>query len=220
MPTWSPDRQSLIYTGYRDRKQQIIQRDLATGDEEILVSPASLNITATFAPNGQSITYAAAKEGNSDIYQLSLDSRSPKQLTSHHSADLSPSWSPSGRHLAFTSDRGGRPQIYIMDVDGSNVRRLTYDGGLQCCSSMVSKKGIGLSMSAVYQVKDLNSVGLVQMENNEAKLPEAIVSTIHLHGLQMVDILSLVPSVEEKVRSISLRAREQDWRKFRRLGLT
>ena len=128
MPTWSPDRKSLIYTGYRDRKQQIMRRELATGREEVLVSPASLNITATFAPDGKSITYAAAQEGNSDIYQIELDSRSPRQLTSHHSADLSPSWSPDGRHLAFTSDRGGRPQIYIMDADGSNVRRLTYDG--------------------------------------------------------------------------------------------
>ena len=128
MPTWSPDRKSLIYTGYRDRKQQIIRRELATGREEVLVPPASLNITATFAPDGKSITYAAAQEGNSDIYQVELDSRSPKQLTSHHSADLSPSWSPDGRQLAFTSDRGGRPQIYIMDADGSKVRRLTYDG--------------------------------------------------------------------------------------------
>ncbi len=128
MPTWSPDRKSLIYTGYRDRKQQILRRELATGREEVLVSPASLNITATFAPDGKSITYAAAQEGNSDIYQIELDSRSPKQLTSHHSADLSPSWSPDGRYLAFTSDRGGRPQIYIMDADGSNVKRLTYDG--------------------------------------------------------------------------------------------
>ncbi len=128
MPTWSPDRKSLIYTAYRDRKQQIMRRELATGREEILVSPASLNITATFSPDGQSITYASAQEGNSDIYQLAMDSRSPQQLTSHHSADLSPSWSPDGRHLVFTSDRGGRPQIYIMEADGSNVRRLTYDG--------------------------------------------------------------------------------------------
>jgi TolB protein len=128
MPTWTPDRKSLIYTAYRDRKQQIMRRELATGREEVLVPPASLNITATFAPDGKSITYASAQEGNSDIFQLELDSRSVKQLTSHHNADLSPSWSPDGQHLAFTSDRGGRPQIYIMDADGSNVRRLTYDG--------------------------------------------------------------------------------------------
>ena len=128
MPNWSPDRKSIIYTAYRDRKQQIMIRELASGREEVFVSPANLNITGTFSPDGGSITYATAQEGNSNIYQLELDNKTTKQLTSHRSADLSPSWSPDMRHVAFTSDRGGRPQIYIMDADGSNVRRLTYEG--------------------------------------------------------------------------------------------
>lgn len=128
MPAWSPDRKSLVYTAYRDRKQQIMRRELATGKEEVLVSPASLNITPSFSPNGKLLTYSAAQEGNSDIFQLELDTRTVKQVTFDGSADLSPSWSPDGRKLAFTSDRGGRPQIYLMDADGSNVHRLTYDG--------------------------------------------------------------------------------------------
>ena len=128
MPAWAPDRKSLIYTAYRQRKQQIMRRDLASGQEEILVQPASLNITPVYSPDGTTLTYASAQEGNSDIFKLDLDSKTVTQLTSHRSADLSPSWSPDGRKLAFTSDRGGRPQIYIMNADGSNVRRLTYEG--------------------------------------------------------------------------------------------
>ena len=128
MPTWSPNRKNLVYTAYRQRKQQIMRRALATGQEKVLVEPASLNITPTFSPDGQSLTYASAQEGNSDIFNINLDNMGVKQMTSHRSADLSPSWSPDGRQLAFTSDRGGRPQVYIMDADGSNVRRLTYEG--------------------------------------------------------------------------------------------
>ena len=128
MPAWSPDRKSLVYTAYRQRKQQIMQRTLSSGKEEILVQPASLNITPGFSPDGKSLAYASAQEGNSDIFLLNLDSMTTQQLTSHRSADLSPSLSPDGRKIAFTSDRGGRPQIYIMNADGSNVRRLTYQG--------------------------------------------------------------------------------------------
>ncbi len=128
MPVWSPDRKSLIYTAYRQRKQQIMRRTLASGEEEILVQPASLNITPVFSPNGQHLTYASAQEGNSDIFTLDLVTKEVTQITSHRSADLSPTWSPDGSKLAFTSDRGGRPQIYIMNADGSNVRRLTYEG--------------------------------------------------------------------------------------------
>ncbi|HQU28463.1 MAG TPA: hypothetical protein PKZ24_04855, partial [Nitrospirales bacterium] len=126
MPTWSPDRKSLVYTAYRDRKQQVMRRELGTGKEEILVAPASLNITPNFSPNGKFLAYSSAQEGNSDIFQIELDTRTIKQLTSHDSADLSPSWSPDGRQLAFTSDRGGRPQIYLMNADGSNQRRITF----------------------------------------------------------------------------------------------
>ena len=128
MPTWAPDRESLVYTAYRNRKQQIIQRTLSTGQEEILVSPASLNITPVFSPDGNSLLYASAENGNSDIFQLDLQTKTVTRLTSHRSADLSPSWSPNSREIVFTSDRGGRPQIYIMSADGSNARRLTYEG--------------------------------------------------------------------------------------------
>ncbi|GJL56369.1 MAG: protein TolB [Nitrospirales bacterium] len=128
MPTWAPDRKSLVYTAYRQRKQQIIQRTLSSGKEKVLVEPASLNITPVFSPNGKHLSYASAQEGNSDIFTLNLDTMETQQITSHRSADLSPSWSPDGKKLAFTSDRGGRPQIYIMNADGSNIRRLTFKG--------------------------------------------------------------------------------------------
>ena len=128
MPTWAPDRRSLVYTAYRKRKQEIIKRDLASGKEQPLVAPASLNITPTFSNDGKSLVYASAKNGNSDIFKLEFSTKAVQRLSSDRSADLSPSWSPDGRRIAFTSDRGGRPQVYIMDADGSSVRRLTYEG--------------------------------------------------------------------------------------------
>ena len=128
MPTWAPDRKSLVYTGYRQRKQQIILRELATGKERILVSPASLNITPSFSNDGNLLVYSSGQNGNSDIYKLDFPTMAIQRLSSHRSADLSPSWSPDGTKIAFTSDRGGRPQVYTMNIDGSNVRRLTYEG--------------------------------------------------------------------------------------------
>ena len=128
MPTWTADRKSLVFTAYRQRKQQIIQRELASGKETVLVPSASLNITPSFSSDGKSLVFSSARNGNSDIYKLEIQSKAIQRLTSHRSADLSPSWSPDGTKLAFTSDRGGRPQIYTMNADGSNVRRLTYEG--------------------------------------------------------------------------------------------
>ena len=128
MPTWGQDRKSLVFTAYRQRKQEIIQRELSTGKEKVLVPAASLNITPSFSHDGKSLIYSSAQNGNSDIYKLDMHSKGIERLTSHRSADLSPTWSPDGTKIAFTSDRGGRPQVYIMNADGSNVRRLTYEG--------------------------------------------------------------------------------------------
>jgi len=128
MPTWSRDRKFLVYTAYRKQKQQIVKRELASGQEEIVVGPASLNITPAFSPDGKWLAYASAEEGNSDIYMLEMKTKVVTQLTSHRAADLSPSWSPDGQQLVFTSDRGGHPQIYIMKRDGSQAHRITYEG--------------------------------------------------------------------------------------------
>ena len=128
MPTWSPDRRSVLYTTYRGNNQEIRQLDLKLKTPRTLVSPESLNMTPAFAPGGQLLAYASANQGNSDIFTLNVGTKETVQLTAHRSADLSPTWSPDGRKLAFTSDRGGRPQIYIMRRDGSRVRRLTFEG--------------------------------------------------------------------------------------------
>ena len=128
MPTWSPDRESVLYTTYRRNNQEIVQLDLASGTRRNWVPPESLNITPAFSPDGQLLAYASANQGNSDIFVLNIVTRKTVRLTAHRSADLSPTWSPDGRTLAFTSDRGGRPQIYIMRSDGSRVRRLTHEG--------------------------------------------------------------------------------------------
>ena len=81
-------------------------------------------------------------------------------------------------------------------------------------------KGIGLSMSAEFQAKDLSSVESVLMGNNEIKLPRGIVSMIHLHGPQMGAISCSARLEEEKVKSISSQAMELDWKKFHRWART
>ena len=128
MPTWSPDRRSVLYTTYRRNNQEIVQLDLTSGTQRTWVPSESLNMTPAFSPDGQLVAYASANQGNSDIFTLNVGTKEIVQLTAHPRADLSPTWAPDGRKLAFTSDRGGQPQIYVMKRDGSRVRRLTFEG--------------------------------------------------------------------------------------------
>ncbi|MGH7167127.1 MAG: Tol-Pal system beta propeller repeat protein TolB [Nitrospiraceae bacterium] len=128
-PQWSPDRRSLVFTAYRNRRNQTIEViELATGKRRTLVALAGLNITPALSPDGRYLAFATSQDGNSEIYTLDMRTNVLQRLTFQAAGDLSPFWSPSGRELAFTSDRGGGPQIYIMNADGSNVRRLTFEG--------------------------------------------------------------------------------------------
>jgi len=128
MPTWLPDRRSVVYTIYRQHDQEIVQLDLDSGTMDTVVPRKSLNITPAFSPDGQLIAYASATEGNSNIFIVNVQTKEKRQVTFHRGADLSPTWSPDGRSLAFMSDRRGKPQIYTMRADGSRVRRLTFVG--------------------------------------------------------------------------------------------
>lgn len=128
-PQWSPDRRSLVFTAYRNRRSQTIDMiELATGKRRTLVALAGLNITPLLSPDGRYLAFATSQDGNSEIYTLDMRTNDLERLTFQPAGDLSPFWSPSGRELAFTSDRGGGPQIYVMNADGSNVRRLTFEG--------------------------------------------------------------------------------------------
>ncbi|MEK7268338.1 MAG: hypothetical protein AAB093_02945, partial [Nitrospirota bacterium] len=128
-PRWSPDRRSLVFTAYRNRRSQTIDMiELATGKRRALVALAGLNITPALSPDGNYVAFATSQDGNAEIYVLDTRTNALQRLTFHTAGDLSPFWSPAGRELAFTSDRGGGPQIYVMNADGSNVRRLTFEG--------------------------------------------------------------------------------------------
>lgn len=128
-PEWSRDRRSLVFTAYRNRRNQTIDLiELATGKRRTLVALAGLNITPSLSPDGRYLAFATSQDGNSEIYTLDTRTNELQRLTFQAAGDLSPFWSPSGRELVFTSDRGGGPQIYLMNADGSNVRRLTFEG--------------------------------------------------------------------------------------------
>jgi len=126
-PSWSPDKQRLVFTSYRDGEDPKIQElDLITGRRRTLVAFPGLNITPEWAPGGQELAFSTTTDGNAEVYKVDRDGKRFERLTAHRAADLAPTWSPTGREIAFTSDRGGNPQIYLMGADGSNIRPLTY----------------------------------------------------------------------------------------------
>ncbi|MEN8152646.1 MAG: DUF5050 domain-containing protein [Acidobacteriota bacterium] len=128
MPSWSVDKEKILYTSYKKGSPDLFQFNLYSGRNEV-ISSGGVNYRADWALDENKVVYTSSKrDKNAEIYVRFMDSGKEKRLTYNHIIDSSPCWSPNGNEIAFTSQRGGTPQIYVMNSDGTNVRRVTYEG--------------------------------------------------------------------------------------------
>ena len=127
MPSWSPDKDKLIYTSYETGYPRLHVMNIADRVVTGLTRIKGMQSAPAWAPDGKKIALTLSWDGNSDIYSMDPKGGNLRRLTNSPAIDASPSWSPDGREIAFTSDRSGSPQIYLMDAEGGNVRRLTFE---------------------------------------------------------------------------------------------
>ena len=131
-PSWSPDAQTVIYTGYRfvagtGDVQDIFASHLYQGRLANLTNGRGSSYLARYSPDGRQIVFVSGRDGNPEIYVMNADGSNARRLTNHPAGDVAPTWSPSGTQIAFSSDRAGgaTPQLYMMNADGSDVQRLS-----------------------------------------------------------------------------------------------
>lgn len=127
LPSWSFDKEKLLYTSYRKGNPDLYMFHLYTGKTE-LISTGQANYSADWSREGDRIVYTSTRSGNAEIYIKDMKTRKEKRVTFTRAIDTSPSWSPNGREIAFVSNRGGTAQVYLMDAEGSNIRRITSEG--------------------------------------------------------------------------------------------
>lgn len=127
LPTWSYDREKILYTSYRKGTPQLYMFHLYTGKTE-LIATGGANYSADWSREGDNIVYTSTRSGNAEVYVKNMKTRKEKRLTFNRAIDTSPSWSPNGREIAFISNRAGTAHVYIMNAEGSNIRRITSEG--------------------------------------------------------------------------------------------
>ena len=127
LPSWSFDKEKVLYTSYRDGNPDLYMFHLYTGKTE-LISTGQANYSADWSRENDRIVYTSTRSGNAEIYIKDMKTRKEKRLTFTPAIDTSPCWSPNGREIAFVSNRSGTAQVYLMDAEGSNIRRITSEG--------------------------------------------------------------------------------------------
>jgi Tol biopolymer transport system component len=73
-PRFSPNGRKVVYVGRRPRRDrsEILEHDLASGDEKILVAWPALNYDPVYSPDGEEIAFASTVTGGWEIYRQRL----------------------------------------------------------------------------------------------------------------------------------------------------
>ena len=167
LPRFSPDRKSLVYTGYKDGNPDLFLLDLASGRSRTLCAEQGLNVAGGFSPDGAGLLMTLSRQKSPNLYLKNLADGSVTRLTRHFGADSSPTFSPDGAQAAFVSDRSGNPQIYLLTLATQRVKRLT---DLNWCDSPAwSPTGEWIAFSGRVRREDGLDVFLVDVTGNQLR---------------------------------------------------
>ena len=142
MHGWSPDGQSLVFTGQRNKEFDIYKVPAGGGKEVKLTSAPGLDDGPEYTPDGKYIYFNSVRSGLMQIWRMKPDGSNQEQITKDSLNNWFPHISPDGKTIAFISflpsevAPGDHPfykhvYIRIMPVEGGVPKVLAYVYGGQ-----------------------------------------------------------------------------------------
>lgn len=133
---WSPDGESLLYTGERNGDFDIYRISVKGGEETRLTTAKGLDDGSEYGPDGRWIYFNSARTGTMQLWRMKPDGTGQEQLTHDAFQDWFPHVSPDGRHIVFLSfppdvaadDHPYYQRVLLrwMPVDGGKPRIIAY----------------------------------------------------------------------------------------------
>ena len=121
----SPDGKSVAYVNDEGGRQSIWLRQITTGTDLQIVSPANTKYKGlSFFPNGDYLSYLKTEGDSADLYQVTTFGGPPRRLATY--VDTPVSFSPEGMQFTFVrySTDAHVTTLIIANADGSNERAL------------------------------------------------------------------------------------------------
>ena len=142
MHGWSPDGQSLVFTGQRNKEFDIYKVPAGGGKEVKLTSAPGLDDGPEYTPDGKYIYFNSVRSGLMQVWRMKPDGSNQEQITKDSLNNWFPHISPDGKMIAFISflpsevAPGDHPfykhvYIRIMPVEGGVPKVLAYVYGGQ-----------------------------------------------------------------------------------------
>jgi TolB protein len=116
-PAWHPGGQRLAFVRDDTRNTDIVELDLATGTETVLLDGPAAELDPAYSPDGAALYYASAETGDLEIYRLERATGKKSQVTNARGLDLRPQPLADGS-LVYVSKRGSGDEVAVLDAKG------------------------------------------------------------------------------------------------------
>lgn len=116
-PAWHPDGQRIAFVRDTTRNTDIVEVDVTTGSERILVEGPAAELDPAYTVDGGALYYASAETGDLEIYRLDTASGAKTRLTNARGLDLRPQPLADGA-VVHVSKRGSGDEVAVIDVKG------------------------------------------------------------------------------------------------------
>jgi Tol biopolymer transport system component len=140
-PVWSPDAQTIVFSGSRGGFVDLYRLDMSGRGEpapQPLMSDAFADLEPAFTPDGRSLVFvtdrfssdlAGLVSGPLRLARLDLASGAVRAIAGFlKGKHLSPHVSPDGRMVTFIGEPDGIANVYRMAIDGGPIDQLTSVG--------------------------------------------------------------------------------------------
>ena len=126
-PRWSADSQKLAYTSQREEFYDLYFYDLASGQENCLVSLKCDLDEPAWSPDGSHLACTINREGAFDLILVDASRGAVSELRRGESFHARPQWLADGRTITFEYDDPiTPPDIYSIEVESRRVSQLTF----------------------------------------------------------------------------------------------
>lgn len=136
-PSWSPDGESLVFSGSKGGITDIYVHNLESGVTTQLTDDREADFQPVFSPDGRHIAFTSDRSPATDFQKLTyarfqlaiLDIETGQirrlELFGSHVKHINPQYSPDGQYLYFISDVDGFSDVYRVRLATGQIERIT-----------------------------------------------------------------------------------------------
>ena len=185
-PMWTPDGQSVVYTGLGDSHERFaVWSQSADGGSppKKLFDGRGLINSSVLSPDGKSVLFVALSNNTWDIFRVPLDSTPTiRTYLDSPASEIDPRFSPDVKWVTITADESGRNEIYARSFPYPSARVQISAGGGRSALWAADGKTIFYRQGAAVIAAHLETTPTLRVVSRDTVIAKSNFVTLGLDG--------------------------------------